>query len=78
MASGTKAGLRQRVEQLEALMRQGPKSGEMLLDFARIICLEAEHAASQDVSKTEMLIIRKDKEDLRGAHTSKDVECNCP
>lgn len=65
MAGGTtNAELRQRVEQIEAVIGETFEIGELSSLLARMAQIEAEFAASKESSRREIEIIRKEKEDL--------------
>ncbi|XP_070045739.1 uncharacterized protein [Nicotiana tomentosiformis] len=65
MAGGTNAELRQRVEQLEALVGQALEMGSDSSVLARMARLEADYAARYETTLAEMALVRKDEEELR-------------
>ncbi|XP_070046065.1 uncharacterized protein [Nicotiana tomentosiformis] len=65
MAGGTNAKLRQRVEQLEALVGQALEVGSDSSVLARMGHLKADYAARYETTLEKMASVRKDEEKLR-------------
>ncbi|XP_070010293.1 uncharacterized protein [Nicotiana sylvestris] len=65
MAGGTNAELRQRIEQLEALVGQALEVNGDSSVLARMARLEADYAAIHETTLVEMALVRQEKEELR-------------
>ncbi|XP_070017491.1 uncharacterized protein [Nicotiana sylvestris] len=65
MAGGTNAELRQRIEQLEALVGQALEVNGDSSVLARMARLEADYAPRHETTLVEMALVRQEKEELR-------------